>query len=90
MLTAKHKGFMMALIFSGQEIGTPTGANRLGKDMDGKRVVVSGSHEAIKDHSWRSIWQTAEAMYARGEFEEIENTRVVRVHTENCKAEGNA
>lgn len=80
----------MALIWTGDEVGTLSGANRLGHDMQKNRVVVSGSHEAIEDYGWRTIWQAAETKYARGEYEQKEDTRSVRVTTADCEAEDNA
>lgn len=80
----------MALIPTGQEVETETGVNRLGHDMENIRVVVSGSHEAISDYGWRTIWQAGETKYSRGEYEQNGETRLVRVTTVDCEAENNA
>lgn len=80
----------MALVWTGQEVETETGENRLGHDMDNNRVVVSGSHEAINDYGWRTIWQAGETKYGRGEYDENGETRLIRVTTADCKAEDNA
>lgn len=77
----------MALIPTGEEVSTLEGANRLGHDMDGNKVVVSGSSEAMNDFGWRTIWQAAETKYGRQEYEQISDTRVIRVTTGDCEAE---
>ncbi|MBU2981026.1 hypothetical protein KO498_04285 [Lentibacter algarum] len=77
----------MVLTWKGNEAPTEIGVNRLAEDMDGNRVVVSGSHEAITDFGWGTIWQTAETKYARGEYQETESNRFVRVQTDDCKAQ---
>ena len=56
----------MALISTGQDVGTETGGNRLGHDKDKNRVVVSDTHEAIDDYGWRTIWQAAGTKYGHG------------------------
>lgn len=77
----------MALIPDGREVATETGANRSGSDLDGQSVVVSSSHEAIEDFGWRTVWQAAETKYSRNLFEEIGDTRVIRVTTADCANE---
>lgn len=77
----------MALIPDGREVATETGANRSGKDLDDNPVVISGSHEAIHDYSWRTIWQAGETKYSRGSYEQIGDTRLVRVTTTDCANE---
>jgi hypothetical protein len=81
------EGDGMALIPNGREVSTETGANRSGSDLDGQPVVVSGSHEEIEDFGWRTVWQAAETKYSRGLFEQIGDTRVIRVTTADCANE---
>jgi hypothetical protein len=78
---------MMALTWDGNEIDTLTGANRRGKDASGKIVVVSGTHEAVDDFGWRTIWQAAETKYANGIFEQNGEIYLVNVTTTDCQAE---
>lgn len=78
----------MALIPDGRYVETEIGENRSGKDMDGNAIVVSGSHEAIKDYGWRTVWGAGEAKYARGSYEQIGDTRHIRVTTKDCLEEG--
>lgn len=77
----------MALVWSGREIDTETGQNRQGKDLDGNPVVVSGSHEAIQDYGWRTVWQAGETKYSAGTYEQIGDTRLIRVTTTDCANE---
>ncbi|MDE0940313.1 MAG: hypothetical protein OSA43_10185 [Pirellulales bacterium] len=51
----------MALIPDGREVGTETGVNRSGKDLDGNPVVVSASHEAIHSRAGPSFEHTKQA-----------------------------
>ncbi|WP_395393079.1 hypothetical protein WBP07_17985 [Novosphingobium sp. BL-8A] len=77
----------MALEPTGDEINTLVGANRLGTDAAGNRVVVAATSESIDDFGWRTIWQAAESKYDLGDFEDNGTTRVVNVTTADCKAE---
>lgn len=77
----------MALIWGGREINIETGQNRLGKDMDGNAVVVSGSHEAIQDYGWPTVWGAGETKYLAGTYEQISDTRLVRVTPADCANE---
>jgi hypothetical protein len=77
----------MALIPDGGEVETETGVTRSGKDMEGKRVVVSASHEAVEDYGWRTIWGAGETKYLRGLYEVNGESRVVRVKTADCAEE---
>ena len=77
----------MALIPDGREVDTETGANRSGKDLEGNSVVISGSHEAIKDYGWETIWGAGETKYGRGTYEQFGDTRLIRVTTADCVEE---
>ncbi|OHD03823.1 MAG: hypothetical protein A2095_05500 [Sphingomonadales bacterium GWF1_63_6] len=77
----------MALIPDGREVGTETGVNRSGKDLDGNPVVVSASHEAIQDYGWPTAWGAGETKYQRGTYEQIGDTRLIRVTTADCANE---
>ena len=77
----------MALIPDGREVDTEFGTNRSGKDLKGNPVVVSGSHEAIQDYGWRTIWGGGETKYQRGKYEQIGDTRLVRVTVADCAEE---
>jgi hypothetical protein len=55
--------------------------------MDDNPVVVSGSHEAIQDFGWPTIWGAGETKYSRGVYEQIGDTRLIRVTTADCAEE---
>lgn len=71
----------MTLIWTGREVGTEAGTNRQAKDMDGNPVVVSATHEVEADFGWSKAWRSAERKYAEGRYEQIGDTRLVRVTT---------
>lgn len=76
----------MALRPTGQIASTETGQNQLGHDDEGQRVVVSGSHEALQDYGWPTVWRVAERKYASGDYR-AGDTPLVRVTTDDCAGE---
>ncbi len=80
----------MALTPDGREAIATNGINRFSKDADNYPVVVSSSDEAITDFGWGKVWQVAEAKYARAEYKQLDNNRLVRVQTDDCKDQRNA
>ena len=80
----------MSLTPTGREAVTTNGINRFSKDADNYPVVVSSSSEAVQDFGWTKVWQVAELKYARQKYEQLENNRLVRVQTDDCKDQRNA
>lgn len=80
----------MILTPDGREAVASNGKNRFSKDADSYPVVVSSSDEAVTDFGWAKVWQVAEAKYYRAEYEQLENNRLVRVQTDDCKDQRNA
>lgn len=77
----------MALIWNGREVGTETGTNRQAEDMEGNRVVVSATREVEDDFGWPKAWRSAERKYAEGRYEEIGDTRLVRITTNDIQGD---
>ena len=74
----------MSLIPVGDEVLTGDGANRLGHDLNKNYVAVVANHEAVNDFGWLTVWQVAEAKYARDEYEISGAIRLVRISTADC------
>jgi hypothetical protein len=73
----------MPLYDTGERTEVLTGPRALAKDQEDRRVIVSASHEVIKQVGWDGVWGSASDKFDRGDYEKVGDTPIVRVTTDD-------
>lgn len=61
--------------------------SRTATDEKGHAVVLQGSSEAVRRFGWETLWEVGGSKYARGEYEQLGEVRLVSIAAEDCERE---